>query len=141
MSKKYKDFEKYKRFFIYIKNISTKYFVLLETRRSQESIKKDKNTSHKKYLKKLYPKKCLVDICLILLFLILFLSQMIITKRLDITELSCDNYIIMTIKGKDEILFYEKVDYLLKQNELYYISNQINDHIKYFWKFNQKSFN
>ena len=40
--------------------------------------------------------------------------------------------IILNKKGKDEILFYEKVDYLLKQNELYYISNQINDHIKYF---------
>lgn len=35
-------------------------------------------------------------------------------------------------KGKDEIIFYEKVDYLLKQNELDYISNQINNHIKYY---------
>ena len=35
-------------------------------------------------------------------------------------------------KGKDEIIFNEKVDYLLKQNELDYISNQINNQIKYF---------
>lgn len=35
-------------------------------------------------------------------------------------------------KGKDKIIFYEKVDYLLKQNELDYISKQINNHIKYF---------
>jgi len=136
MSKKFKYFEKYKRFFAYIKNISTKLFVLLETR-SQESIKKDNNTSHKKYLKKLYPKKCLVDICLILLFLILFLSQIIITKRLDITELSCDNYIVMTIKGTGEqpILNSENTNIpkpdkiIINEGETY--KREINENIQY----------
>ena len=136
MSKKFKYFEKYKRFFGYIKNISTKLFVLLE-KRSQESIKKDNNTSHKKYLKKLYPKKCLVDICLILLFLILFLSQIIITKRLDITELSCDNYIVMTIKGTGEqpILNSENTNIpkpdkiIINEGETY--KREINENIQY----------
>ena len=45
--------------------------------------------------------------------------------------------VILNKKGKDEIIFYEKVDYLLKQNEIDYISDEINNHIKYFWKFNQ----
>jgi len=40
-------------------------------------------------------------------------------------------------KGKDVIIFNEKIDYLLNQNELDIISNKINDLIKYFWKFNQ----
>lgn len=40
--------------------------------------------------------------------------------------------VILNKKGKGEILFYEKVDYLLKQNELDYISKQINNNIKYF---------
>ena len=39
--------------------------------------------------------------------------------------------IILNKKGKNEIIFYERVDYLLKQNELNYISNQINNQIKY----------
>ena len=137
MFKKLKHFQKYKRFFIYIKNISTKFFVLLETRMSQESIKKDKNTSHKKYLKKLYPKKCLVDICLILLFLILFLSQIIITKRLAITELSCNNYIVMTIKGTGEqpILNSENTNIpkpdkiIINEGETY--KREINENIQY----------
>jgi hypothetical protein len=43
-------------------------------------------------------------------------------------------YLNVTInkKGKNEIIFYEKVEYLLKKNELDYISNQINNHIKNF---------
>lgn len=40
-------------------------------------------------------------------------------------------------KGKDVIIFNEKIDYLLNQNELDIISNKINELIKYFWKFNQ----
>jgi len=103
MSKKLEDIKKYKRFFINTKNLINKLLFHLGTE-TKESIKKDNNTSHKKYLKKQYPKKYLVDINLILLFFLLFLSQMIITKRLDIAELSCDNYIIMTIKGIGEQL-------------------------------------
>ena len=101
MSKNLKDFKNYKRFFINTKNLINKLLLHLGTG-TKESIKKDINTFHKKYLKKKYPKKYLVDINLILLFFILFLSQVIITKRLDIAELSCDNYIIMTIKGTGE---------------------------------------
>jgi hypothetical protein len=43
-------------------------------------------------------------------------------------------YLNVTInkKGKNEIIFYEKVENLLKKNELDYISNQINNHIKNF---------
>ena len=43
-------------------------------------------------------------------------------------------YLNITInkKGKNEIIFYEKVENLLKKNELDYISNQINNHIKNF---------
>jgi hypothetical protein len=40
--------------------------------------------------------------------------------------------VILNKKGKEEIIFYEKVDYLLKQNEIDYISSQINNCIKYY---------
>jgi hypothetical protein len=50
----------------------------------------------------------------------------------SISRLNIYLFIRLNKKGKDEIIFYEKIDYLLKQNELDYISKQINNHIKYF---------
>ena len=82
MSKKLKDFKNYNRFFIYTKNLINKLILHLGTG-TKESIKKDINTSNKKYLKKKYLKKYLVDINLVLLFFILFLSQVIITKSFN----------------------------------------------------------
>ena len=51
MSKNLKDFKKYKRFFINTKNLINKLLLHLGAG-TKESIKKDINTSHKKYLKK-----------------------------------------------------------------------------------------
>lgn len=55
-------------------------------------------------------------------------------KNNDNSIYKINSYLIVTLnkEGKDEIIFYEKIDYLLKQSELDYISNQINNHIKYY---------